>query len=146
MRGDGSTPPATNIPMARRAFARGRANDPVAPNFLDRGTIAHAPMGHYDGECTAINCKYTVTLTDLGNSAFSPDDYGKAQAMIRYLVLSRAYRWLGGRMAIFQAGFNVQDGTIWRTFESIDVDVPAHALRPEDEGYGLMAGRRADLR
>jgi len=95
--------------------------------------------GHYDGKCTAINCKYIIALSDPGGGAIQPDDYGKTQAVIRYLVASRVYRWLGGRMATFRTGFIVQDGMIWRTFEDIDVDVPPHALRPDDDGYGLMA-------
>lgn len=95
--------------------------------------------GHYDGACTVGNCRYTITLEDMGSAAVHPDDYGKLQALIRYLLGSSPYRWLGGRAAIFETGFIVQDGAIWRTFEDIGVEVPSGVLGPEDSGYELMA-------
>ncbi len=95
--------------------------------------------GHYDGACTAENCKYTITLSDMGSGSIRPDDYGWTLHVISLFVGSPMYRWLGGREGTVYAGFIVQDGTIWRRVMQLNVQVPPRAASRDDTwGYGLI--------
>jgi hypothetical protein len=60
--------------------------------------------GHYDGTCTAAECRYQITLTDVSQSKFG------------WLIQHggfRIYSLLGGRISRLGVSFTVQDGTIW---------------------------------
>jgi hypothetical protein len=93
---------------------------------------------HYDGTCTSTNCKYTISLCSWNCRAIYESESRFAR-VARYLLATRAYGWLGGRTAAFRAGFIVQDGIIWRTFIAINVDVPPHTERNDDDSaYELM--------
>jgi hypothetical protein len=95
---------------------------------------------HYDGACTATNCKYAITLYDASCSAARLDESNWREKAERFFLYSPVYRWLGGRPATFYAAFIVQDGTIWRTFLHFMVEVPPHTFALDDEwGYSLMA-------
>jgi hypothetical protein len=99
---------------------------------------------HYDGACTAENCRYAITLADTGSGAIRPDDYGWTQKAVRVVVGSPVYRWLGGRPGTFFAGFIVQDGTIWRTYLHLNVEVPPRTWsRDDDWGYELIVAAQS---
>jgi hypothetical protein len=96
--------------------------------------------GNYDGACTWTNCKYKISLTEWTSYGRINEDETRFARLVRFLASTSVYRWLGGRAAIFSAGFIVQDGTIWRTFLAMDVDVPPRTLGNDDDmGYGLIA-------
>jgi hypothetical protein len=92
--------------------------------------------GHYEGSCTAVNCRYEIDLLDFlsANAVHLPE--GRLRWAIFNPASLNAYRWLGGRIAGFHAGFIVQDGTIWRTFQNVQTDVPPHTPHPEKLDYG----------
>ena len=95
--------------------------------------------GHYDGSCTAKDCRYSIRLTDGSERAshfLRPDAF---EWLLRHRVYS-LYRWLGGRYSIIYFAFIVQDGTIWRSTFYVNVQAPPKLLDPEDEGYFLMVG------
>ena len=95
--------------------------------------------GHYDGSCTAKDCRYSIRLTDGSERAshfLRPDAFAW---LLRHRVYS-LYRWLGGRYSIIYFAFVVQDGTIWRSTFYVNVQAPPKFLDPEDEGYFLMVG------
>ena len=106
-----------------------------AQNLMNRW----GAWGHYDGTCTWTNCKYTINLMDWTSYGRINEGETRFARTIRFLAATPVYRWLGGRAAIFAAGFIVQDGTIWRTFLAMDVDVPPHTLEKDNMGYGLIA-------
>lgn len=83
--------------------------------------------GHYDGTCTWTNCKYTIALSDLSGYASRPGNPSWFTRNTWPFFLSPVYRWLGGRIGTFEVGFVVQDGTIWRAYQSTEIDVPAGA-------------------
>src|ERR1022692_3107638 len=61
--------------------------------------------GHYDGTCTAAECRYQITLTDISYSKFG------------WLMQHggfRIYSLFGGRATRLFVSFTVQDGAIWR--------------------------------
>jgi len=95
--------------------------------------------GHYDGTCTAKECRYEISLTDESERAFHFFKPGTCDWLIR-LKAYTLYRWLGGRYSIINLAFVVQDGTIWRTNVYVNVQVPPKFLAPEDEGYLLIVG------
>jgi hypothetical protein len=83
--------------------------------------------GHYDGTCTWTNCKYVIILSDWSGYARESDEIGWFRKAAWPFFTSRLYRFAGGRIGVFYAGFVVQDGTIWRTFQGIDLDVPENS-------------------
>ncbi|HXR39334.1 MAG TPA: hypothetical protein VN776_09585 [Terracidiphilus sp.] len=95
--------------------------------------------GHYDGTCTAKDCRYAIRLTDESERAFHFLKPETLDWLIRHKAYS-LYRWLGGRYSIIYFAFVVQDGTIWRTNVYVNVQVPPNLLAPEDEGYLLIVG------
>lgn len=98
--------------------------------------------GSYVGECTARDCDYTIRLGDAVSAGFWKSD--------PYLGW-RVYRWgrqlylgLGGKYPMMQVRFLVQDGTIWRSGVSMEVYVPPHTRKPDNNGeYLLLVSARA---
>jgi len=95
--------------------------------------------GHYDGTCTASECRYAISLTDESERASHFFKPGTLDWLIRHRAYT-LYRWLGGRYSSINLAFVVQDGTIWRTSVYVNVQVPPKLLAPEDEGYLLIVG------
>ena len=80
--------------------------------------------GHYDGTCTAAECRYQITFTDVSQSKFG------------WLIQHggfRIYSLLGGRISRLGVSFTVQDGTIWRETAAITVTASPRLLSPHDE-------------
>jgi hypothetical protein len=94
--------------------------------------------GHYDGSCTARDCRYSIRLTDESERAarLMPKTFAWLLRVRGYSL----YRWLGGRYSIVYQAFVVQDGTIWRTSFYVNIQAPPKLLDPEGEGYFLMVG------
>jgi hypothetical protein len=99
--------------------------------------------GHYDGSCTAKDCRYDISLTDASWRSWDRGRKGDAGWLWRHQIAYVLYRWLGGRYAIVHCGFIVQDGTIWRTITWVNLAVPPRSLDKEDFGYVLIAGAKS---
>jgi len=95
--------------------------------------------GHYEGSCTAKDCRYSIQLTDESKRAqhyLSP----KMWEWLNRLYAYRLYSLLGGRYSIIKFEFVVQDGVILRTAVFVGVYVPPKPLHSEYEGYLLTVG------
>jgi hypothetical protein len=95
--------------------------------------------GHYDGSCTAKDCRYSIQLSDWSTRArdiFRPEMF---ELLIRLKAFS-LYRWFGGRYFRITFTFVVHDGTIWRTGIYTIVEVPPKLFHSEDDDYALMVG------
>jgi len=99
--------------------------------------------GHYDGTCTAADCRYEISLTDASWRSWDRGRKGEAGWLWRHQTAYVLYRWLGGRYAIVYCGFIVQNGTIWRTITWVNIAVPPKLLDKEDYGYVLMVGAKS---
>ena len=96
--------------------------------------------GHYDGVCTATNCKYEISMPDLASSFFG---YRDDQTLARFLFSTRfiyAYVMLGGHLGSLQVRFIFQDRLIGRTSTAVDIYDPPKFLLPthDDSGVGLV--------
>ena len=103
--------------------------------------------GHYDGECTAADCDYTITLADIVTRAAEGDPHSdRFWWWYRWVVNS--YELLGGKGAIMRVRFLVQDGTIWRSSVALRLEVPPRTLSGDDGGYwiGVLAKSSDALR
>jgi len=80
--------------------------------------------GHYDGICTAAECRYQITLTDISDSKFG--------WLMQHGGL-RIYSLFGGRASRLFVSFTVQDGTIWRETAAITVTASPRMLSPDGE-------------
>jgi hypothetical protein len=83
--------------------------------------------GHYDGTCTAAECRYQITLTDIS--------YSKFGWLIQHGGF-RIYSLFGGRSTRLFVSFTVQDGTIrtiWRETAVITVTASPRLLSADDE-------------
>jgi len=78
--------------------------------------------GHYDGDCTASECRYQITLSDL---SYRRGVFGQAGF--------RLYSLFGGRTTSFNASFTVHSGTIWRESAGILVSASPRLLFRRDE-------------
>jgi hypothetical protein len=94
--------------------------------------------GHYDGTCTASDCRYQIALTDMSWSWS-----GWFLQHGGYQV----YSWFGGRQTVMCTQFIVQDSRILRTSMSIMTAVADHS-DSDVTGYGLivMTKSRGSLR
>jgi hypothetical protein len=98
--------------------------------------------GHYDGSCTATECRYEIELTDASGRALETLRPSTFDWLMRFKAYT-LYSWLGGRYSIVQFAFIVQDGAILRTKFSVDVQVPPKLLDFEDGGYVLIVEARS---
>ena len=80
--------------------------------------------GHYDGSCTAAECRYEISLTDIS--------YRKLGRLMRHGGF-RVYSLFGGRATRLSVSFTVHDGTIWRETAGISVTASPRVLSAEDE-------------
>lgn len=80
--------------------------------------------GHYDGTCTARQCRYEIALTDIS--------YRKFEWLMQHGGF-RVYCWLGGRATRLSVSFTVQDGTIWRETAGIAVTATPKLLSTADD-------------
>jgi hypothetical protein len=92
--------------------------------------------GRYEGICNATDCRYEINLGDASYRAFALSS--NTWEWLRRLQAYPLYRLLGGRYSCVRLAFVVQDGTIWRTSTSVDIDVPPKLLTKDDEGYMLL--------
>ncbi|MFZ1086338.1 MAG: hypothetical protein WAN35_15350 [Terracidiphilus sp.] len=99
--------------------------------------------GHYDGSCTAAECRYFIDLSNAGWRSWDREPRGVGGWLMRHHSAHILYRWIGGRFTIVQVGFIVQDGTIWRTISWTNIEVPPKLLDCEDCGYTLMTGAKS---
>ena len=140
---------AVTVPIQQRLFRHGaeRLLADMQSIELHRTPWSNAQQlmnrwgecGHYDGTCTSINCRYMIVLSDSSGYGRDFDERGWFRKAIWPFFASPLYRLLGGRIGVFYAGFIVQDGTIWRTFQAIDLDVPENAGgRGYEMEYGNM--------
>ena len=96
--------------------------------------------GHYDGQCTASDCTYTIMLADPTSSIGNHIRSETGWQLLRLGV--RLYELLGGKPGWFWVRFVVQDGAIWRSSVGILLDVPPSK---DDRGYGLsLLARSSD--
>jgi hypothetical protein len=80
--------------------------------------------GHYDGTCTAAECKYQIALTDIS--------YVKFGWLMQHGGF-RLYSWFGGRASRLFVSFTVHDGAIWRETAGIAVTASPKLLSADDE-------------
>ena len=93
--------------------------------------------GHYDGSCTASDCRYTIVV----ESATPREQRGLYQRLSQFR-LNWIYSVLGGRYFRFFAGFIVQDGAVWRTDIAAMVEIPLYANKG-DIGEVLVASAKS---
>jgi len=99
--------------------------------------------GHYDGSCTAAECRYEINLTDASWRSWDGERNGIRGWLWRNKFANLIYRWLGGRYAIVHYAFIVQDGTIWRTITWIHIEATLKLLDMDDPGYLLSVGTKS---
>src|ERR1035441_7096285 len=85
-------------------------------NWADAQRLMHrwGEWGHYDGNCTAEDCKYEIELTDGSRRVLKSLRPSTVDWLMRFKAFT-IYRWLGGRYSIVDLTFIVQDGAILRT-------------------------------
>ncbi|MGB8260496.1 MAG: hypothetical protein WCE75_09100 [Terracidiphilus sp.] len=79
--------------------------------------------GHYDGTCTAADCRYVIELTDVQWS----DRQTSHSAWVDWLMLHDRLDLLsrlGGRRAKAFGAFTVHTGAIWRESMGVAISVP----------------------
>jgi hypothetical protein len=99
--------------------------------------------GHYDGICTAAECRYEINLMD---ASWQPSDHertGISGWLWRHPTAFVLYRWLGGRYSIIHFAFIVQDGTIWRTKALVGIAASPKMLSKDNIGYVLFVEARS---
>ena len=99
--------------------------------------------GHYDGNCTAKDCRYEINLTDASWRVWNQARNSETGWLWRNKTANLIYRWLGGRYAIVHCAFIVQDGTIWRTIAWVNIAVAPKLLDKEDYGYVILVGAKS---
>jgi hypothetical protein len=99
--------------------------------------------GHYDGSCTAAECRYEIDVSNAGWRSWDRNYTGIGSWLLHHQAAYHVYRWLGGRFAIIHFGFIVQDDTIWRADTWICIEVPPKLLESDDRGYSLIAGAKS---
>jgi len=80
--------------------------------------------GNYDGTCTASQCRYEITLTDISWRKFG---------WVMQHGGFRVYSFFGGRTARLSVSFTVQDGTLWRETAGIAVTGTPELFSAADE-------------
>ena len=99
--------------------------------------------GHYDGSCTAAECRYEIDLTNACWPSQQEERTGICAGSPRNRATYETYSLLGGRWALIHSAFIVQDGTIWRTITWVNIAVAPKLLDGDDLGYALMAGAKS---
>jgi hypothetical protein len=99
--------------------------------------------GHYDGSCTAADCRYEIELTDASWRSLENERNGTGGWLWRHQTAFVIYRWLGGRYASIHCSFIVQDGTIWRTETSVGIAAAPKLLSRDFFGYVLSVEARS---
>jgi hypothetical protein len=97
--------------------------------------------GHYNGQCSASDCAYTIKLSDVVSNLFYRSHSERAERFLGHVV--PLYEKLGGRVDILVVHFIVQDRTIWRSSVWLRLQVPPHAAKDDDHGYLLLLSARA---
>jgi hypothetical protein len=92
--------------------------------------------GHADGPCSAVDCRYEITLESAATKFFDTRSESTIDRLRRFQII-RLYSLLGGREAKMLARFIVQDGTIWRTSLNLRIVATPHASS-DDFGYSLI--------
>jgi len=91
--------------------------------------------GHYDGSCTAKDCRYEI---EIGDPIWGVERPSK----INWLRLSnyfvRSLSFFGGHLASLRTTFTVQDGTIWRESATVAVHVPRDLLRSDERNIDYL--------
>ncbi len=80
--------------------------------------------GHYEGNCSANDCRYGIVLEDFGSRLLRTNAHRLNYDLLRHLSAFRIYQLVGGRFASMVVEFIVQDGTIWRTSAALVIQVP----------------------
>ena len=92
--------------------------------------------GHYDGQCTASDCTYTIRLADPTSRIANYIKSDTGWWLLRQVI--RAYEFVGGKPGWLTVSFVVQDGVIWRSTVGLLLDVPSHTEKDDEYGYSLM--------
>jgi hypothetical protein len=77
--------------------------------------------GHYDGSCTAAECRYVI---EVGDPIWALNQRSKLNWLMRGFYFLRGSGLFGGHIAALRTTFTVQDGAIWRESATVVVDVP----------------------
>jgi hypothetical protein len=96
--------------------------------------------GHYDGTCTAADCRYRIILED--------NDFPLSRVLLwlsQHGGLS-VCTWLGDRYPRLSVSFTVKDGTIWRTTAGLLLGVPPKRWDKDDFGYELIVNTKSRQR
>lgn len=93
--------------------------------------------GHYDGACTASDCRYVIQI---GDAMWGINDRSDISGPMRALLFVRESGLFGGRLVALRTTFTVHDGAIWRESATVAVDVPPELrhFREPNQGYGLI--------
>jgi hypothetical protein len=89
--------------------------------------------GHYDGNCTAADCKYEIHMAGISDLPYVPS-HAWLYWLLRHDRLN-LYSWFGGRNSAYLASFTVHDGTVWRESTSISVSVPRKRIHSANWGH-----------
>ena len=116
-------------------------------SWRDAQALLHrwGAWGHYDGTCTFTNCRYKIVLMDEGSRLYSELREESPLGFMRNPLVLGLYQLIGGRLGEYEADFIVQDGTIWRTTNSMTVGLPPQHLlyAPDEPGSVLMVGAQS---
>ncbi|HEY1210367.1 MAG TPA: hypothetical protein VGE85_13425, partial [Terracidiphilus sp.] len=94
--------------------------------------------GHYNGICTAADCRYAIVLGDASFMAQQREREGNGNWLWSHHAAYVIYSLFGGRYAPIYFEFIVQDGTIWRTSTAVNIEVDPKLLDKDDLGYVLI--------
>jgi hypothetical protein len=81
--------------------------------------------GHYDGSCTAAECRYAI---EIGDPLMGRNEQSNIHWPMRAIYFVKSLGIFSCPMASLRTTFTVQDGTIWRESARIVVDVPRDLL------------------
>lgn len=99
--------------------------------------------GHYDGSCSAQNCKYEIEMGSIGMYVPRTPRNALLDWLLNHDRLN-LYEWFGGRGSRFGVSFTVHEGTIWRQGAYIGVSVPKRRMRRENDfEWSLSVGAQS---
>ena len=93
--------------------------------------------GHYEGSCTAAECRYAI---EVGDPIWGIKTLSEISLLMRGIYFVRGSGLFGGHLAALRTTFTVQDGIIMRESARVIVDVPPDLrhFRELNSSYSLI--------
>jgi hypothetical protein len=98
--------------------------------------------GHYDGNCTAADCRYEITI---GHSGFGVNEPGWFSLQLAQLQFRLAEILPALRPSTLNVRFVIHAGTVWRQSALVVVNVPSGHWNGQGE-YSLIVATKSEDR